>query len=200
LKSQGIYNTNGFSEFPSLSGAPQPQFSNPSQAIWANASQRAVQHTPVQRPQQQNSINPQAVTQLPLQQNQQAQETPQSTGDDLFSPTSRFSSGIDEYRHGGQGGMGQLSGSAQPQTGNIDEFPPLSRNGNDDAGHDPRGSLMQNAAFGGFSNANSFVSPPNQVQTRHGITNTPSSHTDTGRSAALAERNFSPNDLGFGGA
>jgi CCR4-NOT transcription complex subunit 2 len=96
--------------------------------------------------------------------------------------------------------MGQLSGSGQPQTGNIDEFPPLDRNGNDDPTHDPRGSLMQNAAFGGFSNSNTFVSPPNPIQNRHGITNIPSSHTDTGRSGALVDRNFSPNDLGFGGS
>lgn len=59
---------------------------------------------------------------------------------------------------------------------------------------------MQNAAFGGFSNANAFVSAPNSVQNRHGITNIPSSHTDTGRSTVLVDRSFSPNDVGFGGA
>ena len=195
-----VTNTNSVSEFPSLSGAPQTQFSNPSQAIWANASQRAIQHTPVQRPQQQHSTNPQVTAQLPPQQNQQSQDASQPTADELFSPSSRFSTGIDEYRHGGQGGMGQLSGSSQPQTGNIDEFPPLGRNGNDESGHDPRGSLMQNAAFGGFSNANAFVSAPNSIQTRHGITNIPGSHTDTGRPTVLIGRNFSPNEVGFGGA
>lgn len=155
---------------------------------------------PVQRPQQQHPVNPHAAAQLPQQQSQQPQDAPPSTADDPYSANSRFSSGVDEYRHGGQGGMGQLSGSSQPQTGNIDEFPPLGRNGNDDSGHDPRGSLMQSAAFGGFSNANAFVSAPNPVQNRHGITNIPSSHADTGRSAALVDRNFSPNDVGFGGA
>ena len=187
-------------EFPSLSGAPQPQYSNPSQAVWANASQRAIQHTPVQRPQQQHAGNAQASAQLPPQQNQQSQDVPPSTADDIFSANSRFSSGIDEYRHGGQGGIGQLSGPSQPQPGNIEEFPPLGKNGNDDSRHDPRGALMQNAAFGGFSNANSFISAPNAIQTRHGITNIPSSHADAGRTAILGDRNFSPNDVGFGGA
>lgn len=183
-----------------MSGAPQPQYSNPSQAIWANASQRAIQHTPVQRPQQQHPGNPQAAAQLPQQQNQPSQDASQSTADDLFSANSRFQSGIDDYRHGGQGGIGQLSGPNQPQPGSIEEFPPLGKNSNDESGHDLRGSLMQNAAFGGFSNANTFVSAPNTIPNRHGSTNISSSHTDTGRSAVLGDRNFSFNDAGFGGA
>lgn len=191
---------NDLSEFPSLSGAPQPQFSNPSQAIWANANQRAIQHTPVQRPQQQHSVNPQVNTQSSQQQPpQQSQEISQQNNEDLFSPTSRFNNAIDDYRHGGQGGVGQLSGSNQPQTGNIEEFPPLGRNSNDDPGHDQRGSLIQNAAFGGFSNTNSFSLPSNPVQNRHGLSNPPNNQTDNSRSSTLIERNLSPTNQGFSG-
>ena len=96
--------------------------------------------------------------------------------------------------------MGQLSGSGQPQTGNIEEFPPLGRNGNDDAGHDQRGSLIQNAAFGGFSTASTFILPPNATHTRHGLPNTSSSQADTTRSSTLANRSLSPSNRGFGGA
>lgn len=192
-------NIHDHSEFPSLSGAPQPQYSNPSQAIWANATQRTIQHTPVQRPQQQHSVNPQVSTQTSqAQQNQQTQDGPHQNNDELFSPTSRFASGMDDYRHGGQGGVGQLSGPGQPQTGNIEEFPPLGRNGNDDTNHDQRGSLMQNAAFGGFSSTNTF-GVPNTVQTRHGLPNAPSSQSDTSRSSTLVNRSLSPTHRGFGG-
>lgn len=194
-----VLNIHDRSEFPSLSGAPQPQYSNPSQAIWANATQRTIQHTPVQRPQQQHSVNPQASTQTSqAQQNQQTQDGPHQTNDEIFSPTSRFTGGMDDYRQGGQGGVGQLSGSGQPQTGNIEEFPPLGRNGNDDTNHDQRGSLMQNAAFGGFSSTNTF-GVPNTVQPRHGLPNAPSSQSDTSRSSTLVNRSLSPTHRGFGG-
>lgn len=191
----------GCREFPSLSGAPQPQYSNPSQAIWANANQRAIQQTPVQRPQQQHPVNPQLSAQSSQsQQHQQLQDGPQQSNDDLFTPNSRFTSGLDDYRHGGQGGVGQLSGSGQPQTGNIEEFPPLGRNGNEDTVHDQRGSLMQNAAFGGFSSTNTFTLPPNSVQNRQGLPNAQSSQSDTNRSAALLNRSQSPSHRQFGGA
>lgn len=193
----------GDREFPSLSGAPQPQYSNPSQAVWANANQRAIQQTPVQRPQQQHPVNSQLSAQSSQsqlhQQHQQSQNVSQQTNEDLFTSNTRFTSGLDDYRHGGQGGVGQLSGSGQPQTGNIEEFPPLSRNGNDDIVHDQRGSLMQNAAFGGFSSANTFTLPPNSVQNRQGLPNAQSSQSDTNRSALL-NRSLSPSHRQFGGA
>ncbi len=61
---------------------------------------------------------------------------------------------VDDYRHGGQSGVGQLSGLSQPQPGSIEEFPPLGRMG--DMGHDRRANMIQNAAGGGFSNAPGF--------------------------------------------
>ena len=180
-----------------MSGAPQPQYQNPGQAVWANANQRAVQHTPVQRPQQQHNANQQAPQ--TQQSNQQTQDPLQQNTEDLFSPISQFSSGIDDYRHGGQSGVGQLSGSSQPQTGNIEEFPPLGRNGNEETEHDRRGSLMQNAAFGGFSNADAFTLPQNSAQSRHGLPNAPNNIGDNSRSSVLVDRILSPGSLGFGG-
>ncbi|MCJ1299565.1 hypothetical protein MMC08_002357 [Hypocenomyce scalaris] len=181
------------SEFPSLSGAPRPQYQNPGQAVWANANQRATQHIPVQRPQQQP-----ADIQIPAQEqppSQQPQEQTQQTPEDLFPSGSQFSNGLDDYRHGGQGGVGQLSGSSLPQTGNIDEFPPLSRNDNGDIGQDRRGNLMQNAAFGGYTNGNAFAQQSNQMQNRQALQG---GQQDSGRSSTLVDRILSPSALASG--
>ncbi|KZF25389.1 hypothetical protein L228DRAFT_244216 [Xylona heveae TC161] len=161
------------SEFPSLSGS-QPQHQNPSaQAVWANATQRASQHTPVQRPQPQSNVQAsssqarqqqtQQQAQPPQQQQPQSQPTqpqPPPQQDDALSTGSQLSGRLDDYRFGGQGGIGQLSGSSQPQTGSIDEFPPLGRNGTTEIGQDRRAGLMQNAAFGGPASAPGFPSNP----------------------------------------
>jgi CCR4-NOT transcription complex subunit 2 len=181
-----------------LSGASQPQYQNPGQAVWANANQRAVQHTPVQRPQQQHNVNQTASAQT-QQQSQPTQDSLLQNSDDLFSTASHFPSSIDDYRHGGQGGVGQLSGSSQPQTGNIEEFPPLGRNGNEESEQDRRGSLMQNAAFGGFSNADAFTLPQTSAQTRQGLPNAPNNQGDNNRPSVLVDRILSPSTLGFGG-
>lgn len=128
----------------------------------------------------------------------QGQDTSQENTDDPFSAGSAFSGSFDDYRHGGQGGVGQLSGTGQPQTGNIEEFPPLGRNGSDENGQDRRGSLMQNAAFAGFSNPNTFNLPQDSAQTRQGLSRIPNGQMDRG-SATLADRIMSPNAMGFGG-
>lgn len=135
-------------EFPSLSGAPQPtQSQNPSQMVWANASQRAAQ-TPVQRQQAPPTTQPpsrtsQTPSNLPQQQSQPSH-------DDLFPSGVQFANRLDDFRNGGQGISGQLGGG-QPQTGSIDEFPPLGRNAAAEIGQDRRGSMMQNAGFGGYN-------------------------------------------------
>ncbi|KAI4113547.1 MAG: hypothetical protein LQ338_008157 [Usnochroma carphineum] len=183
------------SEFPSLSGNPQTQFQNPGQAVWGNSNQRIIQHTPVQRPQQQPPPH-QSNTQQQHQQSSQSQEQPQQPRDDLYSG-SQFAGGNDDYHRGGQGGIGQLGASAQPQPGSIEEFPPLGRNGTDENQHDRRGSLMQNAAFGGFSSSTAFSLPPNQNQSRQGLPNSQSSQPDSGRSSTLVDRITSPSSLSF---
>lgn len=95
--------------------------------------------------------------------------------------------------------MGQLSGSSQPQTGNIEEFPPLGRNGNEESEQDRRGSLMHNAAFGGFSNADAFTLPQSSAQTRQGLPNAPNNQGNNNRPSVLVDRILSPSALGFGG-
>lgn len=194
-----------YSEFPSLSGAPQPQHQNPAQAVWANANQRASQHTPVQRPQQQTS-NQQLSSIQPQPQPQQSQQLPQQStqqpNDDLFPSSSQFANGLDDYRHGGQAGVGQLSGLNQPQPANIDEFPPLGRNGNGEIGQDRRGGLIQNAAFGVYPNGiglGTNLTQPQSLQNRGGLFNVMNGQPDSSRPSAISDRILSPSIHGAGG-
>ncbi|KKY27057.1 putative not2 family protein [Phaeomoniella chlamydospora] len=64
----------------------------------------------------------------------------------------QFADGLDEFRHGAQGIGGQLSSGQQPQTGNIEEFPPLGRDAPSGLGgqsQERRSSLLQNSgAYG----------------------------------------------------
>lgn len=150
-------NTDGnllISDFPSLSGAPpQSQAQNPGHLVWANASQRAMQQTPVQRQQHPAS---QAPSRAPQTQTHLPQPQSQNTHDDVFPSGAQFANRLDDFRNGGQGISGQLGAGAQPQTGNIDEFPPLGRNVPAELGQDRRGSLMQNAGFGNYASGMSF--------------------------------------------
>lgn len=181
------------SEFPSLSGTSQPQYQNTSQAIWAN--QRVAQQTPVQRPQQSHPVSSQAQQQH--QPNQQSQEQSQRGNDDLYSASSNLQNSLDDHRYGGQSGIGQIPASRQPQPTSVDDFPPLGRNGTDESDSDRR-NMMQNAGFGGFSNANTFSLPQDQIQTRHGLPSASSSQANNTRSSSVAERLTSPNGMGFG--
>ena len=144
------------SEFPSLSGTSQQQYQNPGQAVWATANQRVTQHTPVQRPQPSQSN---AAGLAPVQpQTHSTQEQLQQSLDDAFFSSTQIGNAMDDYRHGGQGGVGQLSGLHQPQPSSIDDFPPLGRNGHGEIGQDRRGNLMQSAAAGAYPSSSAFVS------------------------------------------
>ncbi|PYI17703.1 NOT2 family protein [Aspergillus violaceofuscus CBS 115571] len=149
------------SDFPSLSGAaPQSQTQNPSHMVWANASQRAMQQTPVQRPQHATS---QAPSRPPQTQTQHPQQQSQPAHDDVFPSGAQFANRLEDFRNGGQGISGQLSAGGQPQTGNIEEFPPLGRNAPADLSQDRRGSLMQGTGLGNYSSGIPF-SGVNQSQ------------------------------------
>ncbi len=151
-------------EFPSLSGAPQAQQNTSAQQMWANPTLRSTPHTTIQRPQGQTP-----------QQGQQGQAPNQQlhSPNNEDSPQGQFGGAGDDYRFGGQGGVGQLSGSAQPQTGNIEEFPPLGNNAVGEIGPDRRAGLIQNAAtFGSTPGTSAF---PGLGQTRNGL----SSPTDS---------------------
>lgn len=174
-------------EFPSLSGAPQPtQSQNPSQMVWANASQRAAQTPPVQRQQ------PPPTSQAPSRASQtpsHPQQQPQPSHDDLFPSGVQFANRLDDFRNGGQGISNQLGAGGQPQTGNIDEFPPLGRNVTGDLSQDRRGSLMQNAGIGNYNAAIGFQGQT--PQTRNMMTSSVNGQ-ETGRI-------MSPANIGSGG-
>src|SRR5262249_36180509 len=104
---------NSSREFPSLSGTQQPQQST---SIWSNPNFGAPPHTPVQRPQA-SSSSAQASSG-----HQQSTHSPDGAAPG--SAVSPFAPGADGYRFGGQGGVGQLAGLSQTQSGNTEEFPP----------------------------------------------------------------------------
>jgi len=156
-------------EFPSLSGAPQAQQNTTAQQMWSNPTLRTTQQA------QQNTIGrPQGQG----QQQGQGQATPatnqqqQNQGQD-DSSQSQFSGAGDDYRFGGQGGVGQLGG-VQPQTGNIEEFPPLGGAGGD-IPQDRRAGLIQNAAAFGANGNSAF---PGLGQTRNGLSSPTDSQQD----------------------
>ncbi|OAG04225.1 uncharacterized protein CC84DRAFT_895253 [Paraphaeosphaeria sporulosa] len=165
-------------EFPSLSGAPQAQQNTSAQQMWSNPTLRTTQqHSTIQRPQGQGTQQGQ-VGQPANQPLNQAHDEGVSTAQ------GQFSAGGDDYRFGGQSGVGQLSGSAQPQTGNIDEFPPLG--GSADVGPDRRTGMIQNAAaYGGTANANAF---PGLGQTRNGLSSPTDSQQDRAINPTLGGR------------
>ncbi len=168
------------SEFPSLSGTSQPQYQNPSQAIW----QRAVQQTPVQRPQHSNN------TQVPQQQqiSQPRQGLSSPTHEDMFMG-SHLQGSLEEYR---QGAQNQNVNSRQPQTTSIDDFPPLGRNGTDENDGDQRGNMMGGGAYG-FPNSGAFAQ---QQNARHGLPNTSGNQADSTRSSSVVDRTMSPSTYG----
>ncbi|KAH8691345.1 NOT2 family protein [Talaromyces proteolyticus] len=162
------------SEFPSLSGVPQQnQSQNSAQAVWANAGQRATQQTPVQRQQPPSSQPPSRTSQT---QSHYAQQQPSQ--DDLFPSGAQFANRLDDFRGSGQGISGQLGAGGQPQTGNIEEFPPLGRNTTDippggiqgrmnDIGQERRSSVLQNTGFGSYGPGLAFSAQTQSAQARN---------------------------------
>ncbi|KAF4155704.1 hypothetical protein CNMCM6069_007681 [Aspergillus lentulus] len=138
------------SDFPSLSGAPQQsQTPNPG-LVWG---QRALQQTP----QRQQHPTSQAPSRAPQTQSHHPQQQSQPSHEDVFPSGAQFANRLDDFRNGGQGISGQLGGSGQPQTGNIDEFPPLGRNVAAELGQDRRESLMQSTGLGNFGGTMPFT-------------------------------------------
>lgn len=170
-------------EFPSLSGAPQAQQNTSAQQMWSNPNLRSTQHSTIQRPQGQGGQQGQTGQSGNQQLSNQGHE------DAVGSAPGQFSSGGDDYRFGGQAGVGQLSGSSQPQTGNIDEFPPLGGSGGE-LGPDRRTGMIQNAAaYGANANANAF---PGLGQTRNGLSSPTEGPQDRSLNSALGGRGINP--------
>lgn len=130
--------------------------------MWANANQRATQQTPVQRQQlpPTSSQPPSRASHTPSHLTPQTSQQPQ---DDMFPSGTQFANRLDDFRNGGQGISSQLGPVSQPQTGNIDEFPPLGRNVAAEIGSDRRGPLMPNTGFGSFNSSLAFAGV-NQAQ------------------------------------
>ena len=115
------------SEFPSLSGASQPNAGQSS--MWSSAGTRNLGTPSLQQRGQNTPLSAQA-----------------GQGEDLFSSGARLSSNQSSFRFGNQGSIGQ---SSQAQSSSADEFPPLNRNANGEIGQE-RGSsgLMASLGFG----------------------------------------------------
>lgn len=160
---------NSISEFPSLSGGgtQSAQTPTPGQAIWSTINQRAAQQSLLQRQPQ-----PPVASQAPSRASQTQSSQPSQSlppRDDLFPSGSQFATQLDDFRNGGQGISGQLSGSTQPQTGNIEEFPPLGKNNPANMGQDRRESLIQVGSIGGFGGSIGFSNQSLQGQARGSV-------------------------------
>jgi len=145
--------------------------------MWSNSSLRTAQHSTIQRPQ----------GQTPSQGHQHQQLQSQAHDEGPGSAQTPFSTAGDEYRFGGQAGVGQLSGGSQPQTGNIEDFPPLGGAGVE-AGPDRRTGMIQNAAaYGTSANTNAF---PGLGQTRTGLSSPTGGQQDRAISSTIGERSL----------
>lgn len=176
------------SEFPSLSGGhQQSQPATPGQAIWANASQRTGQQAISQR-------QPQApgTTQPPSRISQSQPQSQSQSHDDLFPSANQFASQLDDYRNGGQGISGQLSGGSQPQPSSIEEFPPLGRNAPTDIGQERRGNTLQTAGYGSYGGGLGFSGLNQNSQSRSLMGNAVNGQSDSSRI-------MSPTAAGSGG-
>ena len=135
---------NIFSEFPSLSNAPQPQNQNSAaHAVWANPPSRGNQSISTRR----------TPNQIPNSHNNSATQHDQQEQINVQQSTSNTSHGTNvnnDSRFANQSGLGQLSGLAQTQPGNPDDFPPLERTTSDDVDNErrPRGSQQSGAPLG----------------------------------------------------
>lgn len=88
----------------------------------------------------------------------------------MFPSGSQFANRLDDFRNGGQGISSQLGAGSQPQTGNIEEFPPLGRNVPAELGQDRRTSLMQNAGFGSYNSSKRVAMAA--IESREWVANT----------------------------
>jgi CCR4-NOT transcription complex subunit 2 len=173
-------------EFPSLSGAPQAQQNTSAQQMWSNPTLRTAAQSTTPRPQGQTPVQGQA-SQSSGAPHQQLQS--QSHDDGTGSGQGQFGAAGDDYRFGGQAGVGQLSGGGQPQTGNIEEFPPLG-GGAGDIGPDRRTGMIQSAAaYGSNANTNAF---PGLGQTRNGLSSPTDGQADRSLNNALSSRGILP--------
>lgn len=167
-------------EFPSLSATPQVQQNTTAQQMWANPTLRTAQQPTIQRPQGQAQGHP--------GQSQHQQLQNQTHEDGVGTAQAQYSGG-DEYRYGGQSGVGQLSGGTQPQTGNIEEFPPLGGGGVDIAPDRRTGMIQSAAAYGNNPTAGAF---PGLGQIRNGPSSPTVGQQDRTLNSTVGDRTVHP--------
>jgi hypothetical protein len=174
------------SDFPSLSTAPQAQQNSSAQQAWSNTNMRGGGGGPqlphaIQRPQMQTpSQNQNAPS---SSQHQQLQG--QLHEDGSSATQGQFPSAGDDFRFGGQQGVGQLSGGAQAQTGSIDDFPPLGA-GEGNVAPDRRLGMIQNAA--GYGNSALTGTFPGLGHTRNGLSSPTDAQQDRAGPSAVGSR------------
>lgn len=153
-----------FSEFPSLSGAPQSQQQNAtSQAIWGNPGIRAPQNTTGPRAMNPNTTTMNAPhTIRPPSQTSHAQShrQPEAQEESRTSPFPQLGSGLDDFPFGHAGNT-QPNRESDPQ-GKADEFPPLGGLGVAGPGQMRRIGIMNDAHLNGATNGDAFGSMSTQ--------------------------------------
>lgn len=143
---------------------------------------RTAQHSAIQRPQIQTPTqgqNAPSNTQHPQMQNHLHEDASGAT-------QGQFPPAGDDFRFGGQQGVGQLSGGGQTHTGNIDEFPPLGT-GEGSGGPDRRIGMIQNAAGAGFGHT-----VPGLGQTRNGLSSPTDGQQDRSGPSTVGGRGMQP--------
>ncbi|KAI9843101.1 MAG: hypothetical protein M1838_002873 [Thelocarpon superellum] len=168
LPSRVMFDLTSESEFPSLSSAQSQHNQNAGQAAWASATQRGASHAAQHRAHQQPTPSQ---TPLPQGQGPSGQAQPPHQ-DNLFPSSSQFVSGLDDFGFGAPNTVGPLTGSSQPKTGSIDEFPPLGRNANGEIGQARGAGGVQHGPFGAQLSSNGFgtnISQASSGQGRNGL-------------------------------
>lgn len=83
----------------------------------------------------------------------------------MYSTGAQYANRLDDFRNTGQGVTSQLGAGGQPQTGNVDDFPPLTRNTHADLGQNSRSSLLQ-SGVGNYGLGQTFAG---QAQARNAL-------------------------------
>jgi len=91
----------------------------------------------------------------------------------MFPSGAQFANRLDDFRNGGQGISSQLGAGGQPQTGNIEEFPPLGRNAAADLPLGRTGALIQGGAFGNYGSGMSISTLDESLLPKHSYEDKP---------------------------
>ena len=173
------------SDFPSLSGAPQPPQPSTNQAVWGSSNARGGTTTaPVQRPPAQSQqSNPPPPGPSPTHQPQTAES--ENIRPSPFAP---ISSAIDDFRYDDHGGTNREPRRPGGQ-GSTDDFPPLGGLGRADL----RPGAAQTSQLAGLGTGTTYM----PTQTRNGPFHA-DGHADVLQPLSAGGRVVSPSDMPTG--